>query len=143
MNRSEYAKVVLLAAVITACGHILAAIIPKFWPAGDPAGSQDDIKLPNQSVESTKQHPSSSWQQMKAGVVYRAETNGFVSGYSGGNKPGEGVIRQGSTATELPWRTRFNHYNGAVLPVREGEYWMVEVLDDRADGVTVQWIATP
>ena len=86
------------------------------------------------------------WVDLEANTVYQAESNGFIVTYSGGKgKVARGVIREGNSPSknDLPWRTRFHDYDGAVLPVQKGRYWLVEALDGPSKSITVRWLASP
>ena len=97
-------------------------------------------------VAETPVAETGGWVDLEANTVYQAESNGFIVTYSGGKgKVARGVIREGNSPSknDLPWRTRFHDYDGAVLPVQKGRYWLVEALDGPSKSITVRWLASP
>lgn len=72
-------------------------------------------------------------------VAYKAEQNGFLSVYTGGDAPAKGAdLLTGKAQHLLETRTRAGGpYDGAVLPVAKGEYWLVK--PQSPGSVFIQW----
>ena len=136
---SLYATVILLSSLIAAGGNILAANWTILFPAKSPTELEGS---PAPTGEADKPLEDADWQILAPNVVYRAESNGFVATYSGGTgKVRVGVIREGPAADNLSWRTRFTRYDGTVLPILKGRYWMVEARGEGDNNsITVQWL---
>ena len=144
-----YAVSAVLAAVVTACGNVLAENWDRLFPPESPS----EVKVePTPQTEfdlapgtGSTSPPDVEWRILEPNVVYRAESHGFVAARSGGNgKVIAGLIREGPDPSSLDTRTRFQAYDGAVLPVLEGRYWMVQAYRG-GDGtsISVQWLPMP
>ena len=84
------------------------------------------------------------WETFQHNVAYHAETDGIVSAFSGGDGVvTEGLIFEGASQGTLEIRTRFGRYDGAVLPVRQGRYWLVQYESSDEQTIEVQWLPLP
>ena len=82
------------------------------------------------------------WQTLEPGIVYMAESDGYVTAFSSGTGTIEGAILDGPSPDKLSWRTRFLALSGATLPVKDGRYWtVIPVRPERGsvDTIKVQW----
>jgi hypothetical protein len=71
-------------------------------------------------------------------VAYQAVQNGFVAAYSGTSKPAKNtILRSGPAPDQLSARTRLGEFEGSVMPVTKGQWWMVD--REGSGTVTVQW----
>ncbi len=137
-----YLAVIVLCAVITAIGQILAAQWhylsppepPKEIAAAEPPRKLEDIGPVAKA--------DADWQPLKPDVVYQAKSAGVVAALSAGSSRsmGTGVISVGRKKNALHWRTRFNEYDGAVLPVPKGRYWTVHTNSGDPKSIRVQWL---
>ena len=122
---------------------------PFWWSPWDQENSSEDQPTQKPS-SSTDQTSSSGWQPMDACETYTAPTFGFVSAFSGGdNPPGNVWILEGPPGNSpLEVRTRFNKYDGEVIPVFEGHRWKVApnkggettCSDSVKKSIVVQWL---
>jgi len=99
------------------------------------------------SIETLPKEPSDGslgfgqWTQgLKAKVAYKAENDGFVAAVTGGKNPAKGIeLLSGPSPNGLVMRTRvWSAYDGAILPVRKGDYWLVSPTSN--GDVNVQWL---
>ena len=138
------AVVLATCAVITAGGQIIAANWNAFFGARehynvDPT-LPDDARVRQTQVTSGEVE----WIRYRANVTYLASTDGIVSAFSGGDGAVTGgVVFEGASQASLEVRTRFGRYDGAVLPVREGRYWLVQAEGGGGRNVEVQWLGLP
>ena len=138
---------VVIAAVITASGHILAEnwkiLFPPESPTQQPTKTTTPIAETDKAIEPLGLKDA-DWETLKPDVVYRAESVGFIAAYSTGMRTGDvksGVIKEGPAPDKLSARTRFATYDGTVLPVRRGRYWTVEPRGPGTDeSNVVQWL---
>lgn len=148
-ERKVYVLSVLLAAVITAGGNILAENWGRLFPPKSPSKVQVESTSQTESDlapgKRSTSPPDVEWRILEPNVVYRAESHGFVAARSGGNgRVMAGLIREGPDPSNLDTRTRFQAYDGAVLPVLEGRYWMVQAYrEGDVNSISVQWLPTP
>lgn len=137
--RMNAAWAAVIGGIVATIGNIVVAWISKPGPPPKP-----DLNPPVASVPVGPAANAGIWiKDLQSKVAYRAETNGFVSAYTGGDKPAAGAdILTGPRADKLETRTRAGgKYDGAAIPVRRDEYWMV---NPQSPGtVVVQWLPTP
>ena len=132
--------------MITAGGQIIAVNWDAFFGARDyfdvDANTTDNEG--EKDVRETLVTSKVEWITYKANVTYLASTDGIVSAFSGGDGAvtGGGVF-EGASATSLEVRTRFGRFDGAVLPVTKGRYWLVQVEGSGQRNVEVQWLGEP
>ena len=137
-----YLLVLATCAVITAIGNVFAANWTAIFPAHEPVNLDQDIG--DTVVETQGNSESADWVILKHNVVYRAETDGIVAASSGGDGDvAAGLVLEGASQSGLRLRTRFGKYDGAVLPVRRGRYWMVQAEGAGERNIEVQWLALP
>ena len=148
MIARDYIYVTVLCAVITAT---LPTILERLIPPDMPEQLRADTQriLENQSGKSVNTDGGNiitggEWVTFKPNVVYKARSNGIVAAYSGGKgKVSKGIILEGGTEDTLESRTRFQKYDGAVLPVQKGRFWLVQGSGGTSKSITVQWMKLP
>ncbi len=76
-------------------------------------------------------------------TTYQAPSDGFISAFTGGNRPASGaVIRIGEAdQTEIKFQvcSRMKKYDGAICPVPKGSYW--RVTKSGGGRVTIKWLS--
>lgn len=85
------------------------------------------------------------WQPLEPNLVYKANSDGFIAVYTGGNRPArEFLVYTGETQDSLTVRTRAGRYDGTVCPVPKDHFWTVRALGAGGEtvqaGVTVHWL---
>lgn len=148
MTARDYIFVAILCAIITGT---LPAIVEIMISSKEPTvtGKVDNIRE-DQSEEvadsliadqSEEVVDSVEWKKLTSNVVYKAESDGIVAAFSSGKgKVSRGVILDGDTQDSLEWRTRFNPYDGAILPVQKGRFWLVQTIGETPKSIKVQWL---
>lgn len=131
--------VALTVAIIGFAGMILAHNLDRILPPDEEEPTLD-IKQP----ESTPPPPAAigfgSWEQLVADVTYKAESDGFVVAYTGGNRPAENIsFLVGLTASDVKSVTRASKWNGSASPVPKGHYWRVQRRNGQGSA-TVYWL---
>ena len=137
-------------AIATVFG-ILGSLLPSIatdWRRGD----LDAVGF-NQEIDSTNVQPTpapetvlttfGAWIELKQGILYRAETDGFVVATAHSSKGATGVvIRSGSETTKEAMQVLArgqDRYDSAVGPVRKGDYWYVTHFDGEGE-ILVRWL---
>ena len=91
------------------------------------------------AAETVARRRFGTWSGRSINTVYPAETDGFVAVYTHTDNPGDGVLLQsGGDAGSLETITRVGRWQGAVLPVAEGDYWRVTTT--RSGRIRVNWM---
>ena len=141
------ARVCLLAAILAAVIHtIVPSAINHFFPPTDPEshsvqpeGSKRDSVIPVGAQQDGRTGTFGQWMERDKGVVYSAETDGFVAAHTHGSRPADGfVIEVANQGGKLLTRTRAGRYDGTVCSVLRGDQWRVRSLGEGA--MTVQWL---
>ena len=134
--------ILLLCTVVTAISQIVAANFNYIFSPAEPVDVDVSTDTPIKETQATS--GDVDWVFLMYNVAYRAETDGIVSAFSGGDGDvAEGVIFEGASQDSLEIRTRFGRYDGAVLPIRKGRYWLVQTEGGGERNLTVQWLALP
>ena len=87
-----------------------------------------------------------SWRLVEVGVTHHAATAGFILAYSSGSGGGRFTIRTGPAEDDLRLRNRGNHFDGATVPVKRGNYYQVRFDDDKSEprdrrnNITAYWL---
>ena len=148
-----YLVAAVLAAAITALGHVAANLVPAL--VGDPVESLDSSGVPPggalTQLPATGQAGAEGgggvkfgrWSEQVANKEYLAATDGFVAALTGGNSPADEFVIQVGEIDEtgtIEWRTvtRALRYDGTVCPVPRGNYWRVVTFADGS--VSVNWL---
>ena len=108
-------------------------------PSDEPVRNPPVETLRTESIGTTRGF--GDWEQdLKTNVAYPAKGDGFLVVYTGGNNPANGAdMLTGPSSEKLVTRTRVGGpYDGAVLPVCQGHYWLVRPRS--AGTVNVQWL---
>ena len=138
-------------AIATVFG-ILGSLVPSLatdWRRGD----LDAVGF-NQEIDSTNVQPTpvsdagttgfGAWVELEQGILYRAETDGFVFAIPHSTISAAGtVIRSGSEATKESMQVLArgkDKYESAVGPVRAGDYWYVTHFDGEGE-ILVRWLS--
>lgn len=84
------------------------------------------------------------WQALSVAAMQRptqAGSDGFLIAFSGGNGDiARFYLQTGSSAETLEARTRAGQYEGAMIPVRAGDYYRVSRRDGEMATVSAFWI---
>jgi hypothetical protein len=128
----------LLAGVCGIVGGALQAYISK--PHGDDPQKPLEKVVVNDS-DSPKGGADGWVEGFQPDIAYKADTDGILAVYTGGNNPARGAtLLTGSNSATLKPRTRVGgSYDGAVLPVRKDEYWLVVREFSSSGTVVIQW----
>ena len=153
-NFRMYLLVVVISSVISAAGSVLAENWKEIFgsdnaepikatnlqpPKLDPGPIED--RPPRHSVLPTWSAKFGKWSKREANVTYKAESDGFVSAFTSGNRlPNEVLVHVGEKIEKLPLRTRTGRYDGTVCPVSKGDYWIVRTRPNQEGGTAVQWL---
>ena len=137
-NLKFYAVVTVIAAVITACGQILAhnwETISRSDNAKPAVGTNPQIVTP----EPARPIGFGKWAERQPNVTYKAESDGFVAVFTHGDSPPDEVmVHVGDKLEDLPIRTRAGRYDGTVCPVSKGHFWLVRTRQERE--MKVNWL---
>lgn len=80
------------------------------------------------------------WARREIGTAYEAETDGFVSVYSGGNSPATDFVVEVTDGSSTVFaRSRGSRYGGTVVPVSKGNQWAVSSFEEEGS-ITVYWL---
>ena len=134
-----YPVALVLAAVIVLIGNVIAAPLSDEFKRFIQKPPKLESTLQSEKIaqsESPKEELTAI--DFDADTVNKAESPGFVTVYSFGDKPSHGWLKSGKSPKNLGVRTRFNKWGGATLWVRGGEHWVVT--NENGGGVRVQWI---
>ena len=128
-----------MCALITAVGQIIAANWNTFFEAKEHYDVDSNTAVPERNTLVIS--GDVAWIRYRVNVPYRASTDGIVSAFSGGDGDVTGgVVFEGASIGSLEIRTRFGRYDGAVLPVRKGRYWLVQAEGGGDRNLEVQWL---
>lgn len=141
-----YLIALVVSSVIAALGEIVSRNWDRIFPRTDAAvNAVDDSNENPKKTPVAVSSPDGStstfgrWIELTKDVVYKAESDGFVAAYTGGNSPAdEFVIDVGERIDRLPVRTRAGRYDGTVCPVSKGDYWRVRSFGEGS--ITVHWL---
>ena len=108
-------------------------------PSDEPVRNPHVEALPTEP-KGTVQGFGAWVENLKTDVAYPAQSDGFLVVFTGGGDPAKGAdLLTGDSAEKLTTRTRVGGpYDGAVLPVPQGHYWLVRPRS--AGTVNVQWL---
>ena len=101
-------------------------------------------QLVNRTIAKSKSSERSfgDWQQVVVGETREAGTDGFLSAFSGGGNE-HGTIARFSLQTgagTVVSRSRGGQYEGATIPVKQGQNYMVNVTSGSRGTVTAYWL---
>ena len=146
-----YLVAAIISAAISATGWILTANWEYIFPRDDPVIPKPDSTSVSARVDEDIMSPEDGvsvapglrafgrWMRRQENRVYRAESDGFVAIFTGGDNPADGaLIYVGQDDPPREVATRTGRYDGAVSPVSRGDYWRV-VPDDNGT-VVIQWL---
>jgi len=128
---------VVIAAIVGLAGVLGSKFIESYQK--ENAGGLD--KTP----EVSKVDPSATldgWSiNLEKGIAHNAKSNGFVSAVSGGGQPANGIeMYSGPSPNALVMRMRTaSSYSGALMPVQQGEFWMVKHWNGEGT-ISISWL---
>ena len=136
---------------IAAVFGILGSLVPDI--ATDMRRGDLEAAGFNQEIDSTNVQPTpiseeaaegfGDWVELKQGILYRAETDGFVVATAHSATGATGVvIRSGSEATKASMQVLArgqDRFDSAVGPVKKGDYWYVTDFDGEGE-MLVRWL---
>ena len=140
MSGLSVSAATVIAAVVGLIGGRGSKFIEQ-WFKSEPPTTASAAKT-DQAPPATIGSGFGTWTPLQQNVAYEAKSDGYVSAISGGNRPANGVaIYAGQTPGDLKLRMRgYGAYNGALLPVRKGDYWLVRGAESGGE-ITVSWLA--
>jgi len=136
-----YLIVIILCAVISAVGEIVAQNWP--WSPIKSVPEKVEGETPQPTIPDLPSGDGSNifrkWVKLEKNVTYKAESDGFIAAYTGGDNPARGFhIYVGEQLNNLTILTRAGQYDGTVCPVSNGDYWLVKA--SSGGEVVVRWL---
>ncbi len=132
----------LIGGLLGFAGMILGHNWDRFFPPSDqdPPRIEDQEKAVATPIPPVTSTGFGSWEKLQPDVTYKAESDGFVAAYTGGNRPAANItFLAGPTPGDVTTRTRASNWDGSVCPVPKGHYWRVQRRDGRGTA-TVYWL---
>lgn len=82
-----------------------------------------------------------NWEPVVVNRIHRAESDGFLTAFSGGTGNIASIILGTSASEDEPAsRNRGGRYEGAATPVKKGQYYQVRVSNGSSGTVTAYWL---
>ena len=81
------------------------------------------------------------WEPVVVGQIHRAESDGILTAYSGGNGDvGRILLMTAESESGLVTRSRGARFDGAAIPVKRGHYYQVRMRSGSRGSVTAYWL---
>ena len=81
------------------------------------------------------------WRPVVVGTAHVAETDGFLCAFSGGRGDiGSFLLQTGTSRSNLETRSRGGQYQGATIPVKQGQHYKVTMDSGNKGTLTAFWL---
>ena len=82
------------------------------------------------------------WERVGVNEALPAETDGLLMAWSGGGSPNVArfALQTGESEDSLKSRSRAGQYEGALIPVRKGEYYLIKSSKGDPMSITAYWL---